>query len=97
MRLETITSEDLPDEELQESPGTPRPPPRYKRKVKLRGMENLNLENINLSEDFDEIHQNDILFKVKGSQQNIVKQNDSIEGKKGRDHVGLICCLMDYF
>ena len=30
------------------TPGAePRPPPRYKRKVKMRGIENLNLDNIN--------------------------------------------------
>ena len=31
------------------TPGAePRPPPRYKRKVKMRGIENLNLDNINV-------------------------------------------------
>ena len=38
MRLETITSEDLPDEDqdTETEVPPPRPPPRYKRKVKLR-------------------------------------------------------------
>ena len=75
MTLETITSEDLPDEDQE---ATPRPPPRYKRKVKLRGVENLNLEQINLSEDRAETHQNDILFKVCGRHQD--QQNDLVEG-----------------
>ena len=86
MTLETITSEDMPDEEgeEQEAPAVPRPPPRYKRKVKLRGMENLNLEQINISEDREETHQNDILFKVCGTQQGhqgLTKQTDLVEGK----------------
>ena len=74
MRLETITSEDLPDEE-DTSPEVPppRPPPRYKRKVKLRGVENLNLDRIDITEDFDETHQNDILFKVSNSQHDVVE------------------------
>ena len=78
MTLETITSEDMPDEDQE----APRPPPRYKRKVKLRGVENLNLEQINTSEDTDETHQNDILFKVCGgqlSQQGLSKQNDLVD------------------
>ena len=81
MTLETITSEDMPDEDQE----APRPPPRYKRKVKLRGVENLNLEQINSSEDTDETHQNDILFNVCGGQlgqQGLNKQNDLVEGKR---------------
>ena len=89
MTLETITSEDVPDDDQEGDPAAaPRPPPRYKRKVKLRGVENLNLEQINTSEDRDDdTHQNDILFKVCGShptsqaQHGLGKQNDLVEGK----------------
>ena len=77
MTLETITSEDMPDEE-QEQEVAPRPPPRYKRKVKLRGVENLNLDQINISGDTDETHQNDILFKVVCGAQH---SHDIVEGK----------------
>ena len=64
------------------TPGAePRPPPRYKRKVKMRGIENLNLDNINMdtagaagagaagagaAEAAGAEHQNDILFPVCG-------------------------------
>ena len=59
------------------TPGAePRPPPRYKRKVKMRGIENLNLDNINVDTAgaagagaagagaAGAEHQNDILFPV---------------------------------
>ena len=60
------------------TPGAePRPPPRYKRKVKMRGIENLNLDNINVdtagaagavgaavAAGAGAEHQNDILFPV---------------------------------
>ena len=63
------------------TPGAePRPPPRYKRKVKMRGIENLNLDNINVdtagvagavgaavaagTAGAGAEHQNDILFPV---------------------------------
>ena len=54
------------------TPGAePRPPPRYKRKVKMRGIENLNLDNINTDTAgaagaAGSEHQNDILFPVCG-------------------------------
>ena len=56
------------------TPGAePRPPPRYKRKVKMRGIENLNLDNINTDTAgaagagaAGAEHQNDILFPVCG-------------------------------
>ena len=59
------------------TPGAePRPPPRYKRKVKMRGIENLNLDNINTdtagaagaagAAGSGAEHQNDILFPVCG-------------------------------
>ena len=78
MTLETITSEDMPEEDPEDPEAAPRPPPRYKRKVKLRGVENLKLDQINLSEDRAETHQNDILFKVCGRHQD--QQNDLVEG-----------------
>ena len=90
MKLETITSEDNPDEvdtsshiplltftknrliefsplfqETESREPAPRPPPRYKRKVKMRGVENLNLENMLSREaSVEDSHQNDILFNV---------------------------------
>ena len=82
MKLETITSEDLADDETElekEPSGPPRPPPRYKKKVKLRGVENLNLERVNL-DDEEGTHQNDILFNVCGSHQSLLKQKDLVEG-----------------
>ena len=50
--------------ECGREPINPKPPPRYKRKVKMQGVQNLNLENLSNDED----HQNDILFNVYKSQ-----------------------------
>ena len=83
MKLETITSEDLADDDTElekETPGAPKPPPRYKRKVKLRGVEDLNLETVNLTDDQEGTHQNDIFFNVSGSHQSLVKQKELVEG-----------------
>ena len=92
MTLETITSEDMPDEE-QEQEVTPRPPPRYKRKVKLRGVENLNLDQINISGDTDETHQNDILFKVVCGAQH---SHDIVEGKIFKKSLESLCFWFAY-
>ena len=45
------------------------PPPRYKRKVMMRGIQNLNLESISYEEQEDTAvsHQNDILFNMCGT------------------------------
>ena len=51
-------------EQTESEDVSPRAPPRYKRKVKMQGVKNLNLENIS-NEDFT--HQNDILFKTDSS------------------------------
>ena len=55
----------------------PQAPPRYKRKVKIRGVANLNLENIS-NDDFT--HQNDILFRT-DSLQKLTEENESIKGR----------------
>jgi len=54
----------------------PQAPPRYKRKVKIRGVANLNLENIS-NNDFT--HQNDIFFRT-DSLQNLAEETESIKG-----------------
>ena len=58
------------------------PPPRYKKKVKMRGIKNLNLENISNEETDGECgisHQNDILFNVCGAKA-LAKGEDYIKG-----------------
>lgn len=58
------------------------PPPRYKKKVKMRGIKNLNLEDISHEEADGEngiSHQNDILFNVCGSKA-LAKREDCIKG-----------------
>ena len=56
------------------------PPPRYKRKVKMRGIKNLNLENISNEEADGASHQNDILFNVCGARA-LTKGEDCVKGK----------------
>ena len=56
----------------------PQAPPRYKRKVKIRGVANLNLENIS-NNDFT--HQNDIFFRT-DSLQNLAEETESIKGRR---------------
>ena len=56
------------------------PPPRYKRKVKMRGIKNLNLENISNEEADGVSHQNDILFNVCGARA-LAKGEDCVKGK----------------
>merc|ERR1719369_703368 len=48
-------------ENPQEGESSPKAPPRYKRKVKMQGVKNLNLANIT-ADEFP--HQNDILFRT---------------------------------
>ena len=55
------------------------PPPRYKRKVKMRGIKNLNLENISNEETDGVSHQNDILFNVCGAR-TLAKGEDCVKG-----------------
>ena len=54
----------------------PKPPPRYKKKVKLREVAHLNLENI--SND-DHVHQNDILFRT-DSTKKLLEEDDLVKG-----------------
>ena len=58
----------------------PRPLPRYKRKVKMQGVQNLNLESLLAAGDQEDSHQNDILFNVcsRGS----LKTGDVVKGEK---------------
>ena len=56
---------------------SPQPPPRYKRKVKLRGIANLNLESLS---NGGFVHQNDILFKT-DSISNMNEYSEDLEGK----------------
>ena len=55
------------------------PPPRYKKKVKMRGIKNLNLENISNEETDGVSHQNDILFNVCGARA-LAKGEDCVKG-----------------
>ena len=64
------------------SDSEPMPPPRYKKKVKMRGIKNLNLESISHEDPDAEIgvsHQNDILFNVCGSKA-LAKREDCVKG-----------------
>ena len=64
-------------EDASEDDFCPQAPPRYKRKVKIRGVANLNLENIS---NTDFTHQNDILFRTE-SVHNIPEETESIKGR----------------
>ena len=56
---------------------SPKAPPRYKRKVQMQGVANLNLESIS-NEEFP--HQNDILFRT-DSLHKLTKEEDVLKGK----------------
>ena len=67
-----------------QSDGGPMPPPRYKKKVKMRGIKNLNLESISNEDNDGEFgisHQNDILFNVCGSKA-LAKGEDFVKGNE---------------
>merc|ERR1719153_526398 len=70
-------------EEANEDDFCPQAPPRYKRKVKIRGVANLNLENISNN---DLTHQNDIFFRT-DSLQNLTEETESMKGCLSRNEI----------
>ena len=73
-------------DQTQSEVSSPRAPPRYKRKVKMRGVANLNLENIS---DGDFTHQNDILFRMDNSPK-MITEEDILKGN-------LVCSIRRFF
>ena len=71
---------DKESEPRKEDLPRPRAAPRYKRKVKMQGVQNLNLESLLAAGDQEVSHQNDILFNVcsRGS----LKSGDVVKGEK---------------